>query len=155
MAASSARFRNHAGAAEGTARFSGRLHSDAGSSVSVLDRNASLITPAARPPAEPPDTRNTLEMLATAILFTLSVAILYLAREILVPVAIAVLLSFVLSPLVKVFRKIGVGKRVAVGIVVFTTFLIAVAVGIVLARQVTQLATDAPQYQLAVTDLVI
>lgn len=110
-----------------------------------------MITPGARPAADPPDSRHTLEMLATAILVTLTVATLYFAREILVPVAIAVLLSFVLSPLVKALRKVGVGKRISVGIVVFTTFVIAVALGIVLARQVTQLATDAPQYQLAVS----
>ena len=34
------------------------------------------------------------------------VATLYFAREILVPIALAVLLSFVLAPLVKLFQRI-------------------------------------------------
>ena len=98
--------------------------------------------------AEPaPDPRRTLDALATLLIVVLTIAILYLAREILVPIAIAVLLSFAMAPLVKLLRRTGLGKRVSVGLVVLATFLIAVGLGLSLARQVTDLAAQAPRLQ--------
>ena len=89
-------------------------------------------------------------MLATAVIVVLTIAILYFAREILVPIAIAVLLSFVLSPLVKALRHVGINKKIAVGLVVLTTFLAAIGLGAVLAKQISDLAHDAPRYQTTV-----
>ena len=97
-----------------------------------------------------PDPRRTLDTLATVMIVILTVGILFFAREILVPIAIAVLLSFVLSPLVKALRKLGLGKRLSVGAVVFATFLIAVGAGAILAKQISDLAADAPKYQTTV-----
>lgn len=90
---------------------------------------------------------HTLEVLVTAVTLFLVVAVLYFAREILVPVAIAVILSFVLSPPVKLLRRIGFGKKLAVGTVVLLTFLIAAGLGAILAKQLSDLAGDAPRYQ--------
>ena len=103
---------------------------------------------------ELPDPRRTLDILATILIVILVLGLLYLAREILVPIAIAVLLSFVLSPLVKVLRKLGLGKRVAVGMVVLATFLIAVGLGAILATQVSDLAAEAPKLQSTVMQKV-
>ena len=120
-------------------------------SIAVRAAMSALIpAPDARPPAAPPDPARTLDLLATTILVVLVIAILYLAREILVPVAIAILLSFVLAPLVKALRKLGIGKRIAVGIVVLSAFLVAVGLGAILAKQISDLAADAPKYQATV-----
>jgi predicted PurR-regulated permease PerM len=107
-----------------------------------------------RPPHGPADPARTLDTLATVLILVLTVGILYLAREILVPVAIAILLSFVLSPLVKTIRRIGLGKTASVGIVVVSAFVVTVAVGAILAKQISELAADAPRYQATVTQKV-
>ena len=112
------------------------------------------LTPDTRPPEDPIDLGRTVDSLATVIMSVLVVGVLYLAREILVPVAIAVLLSFVLSPLIKALRKLGLGKKVSVGIAVLSTFLIAVGLGAVLATQVSNLAAQAPKLQSTVTQKV-
>lgn len=101
--------------------------------------------------ATPPDPARTLDTLATALVILLTIGVLYFAREILVPIAIAVLLSFVLSPPVKVLRNIGLGKTGAVGIVVFLAFAFAVGVGYLLTRQIADLAAESSRYQAAVT----
>ncbi len=108
-------------------------------------------TPVARPQAAAADPARTLDSLVTILVIVLSMGILYLAREILVPIAIAVLLSFVLSPPVKVLRSIGLGKTISVGVVVLLAFSIAVGLGFVLTKQITDLAADAPRYQATVT----
>ncbi len=93
------------------------------------------------------DSIRMLDTLATLIIIIVTVGILYVAREILVPIAIAVLLSFVLSPLVKLLRVIGIGKALSVGMVVLASFLLSIGAGVILARQISDLAADAPRYQ--------
>ncbi|WP_158808622.1 AI-2E family transporter [Beijerinckia sp. L45] len=113
------------------------------------------LIPAPRPRTQAvPDAARMLETLATLIIVVLVVGILFVAREILVPIAIAILLSFVLSPLVKLLRNIGIAKTLSVGIVVLAAFLISVGIGIVLAKQISDLAADAPKYQATVSDKV-
>ena len=116
---------------------------------------SSLLPPAAhRPRAEPSGPTRPLDTLATMLIVLLTIGVLYFAREILVPIAIAVLLSFVLSPLVKLIRRAGLHKSVAVGITVTVTFLIMATIGGILAKQVSDLAADAPKYQATVTQKV-
>lgn len=62
--------------------------------------------PAVRPRREP-DPARTLEMLATLFLVAVVVTTLYVGREIFVPIAIAILLSFVLSPPILLLRRWG------------------------------------------------
>ena len=100
------------------------------------------------------DPAKTLDTLATILIVILTVAILYLAREILVPIAIAILLSFVLSPLVRVLRKIGLGKTLSVGLVVCAGFVVAVGLGAILGKQISDLAGEAPLYQATVTQKI-
>lgn len=102
--------------------------------------------------AAAPDSARTLDTLATVLVVIITIAVLYFAREILVPVAIAILMSFVLSPLVKALRNLGVNKKLAVGLVVLTTFLGAVGLGAVLAKQISDLAHQAPRYRTTVID---
>ena len=97
-----------------------------------------------------PDPARALDTLATLLILVITVGVLYLAREILVPIAIAILLSFVLSPLVKALRRHGIHKKLAVGLVVLSTFLVAVGLGAVLAKQISDLAAEAPRYQVTV-----
>jgi len=54
------------------------------------------------------------QLAATIMFTTMIVAALYFTREILVPIAVAVLLSFVLSPLVRAFQRMKVPRSIAV-----------------------------------------
>jgi predicted PurR-regulated permease PerM len=105
-----------------------------------------------RPPARPrpqpqPDQARTLEMLATLFLVAFVVAMLYVGREIFIPIAIAILVSFVLSPPILLLRRWGFGRVPSVLTVVLAALVIAFSVTAVLTRQVSELAVDLPLYQ--------
>ena len=84
---------------------------------------------------------------AAAILAALIVATLYVGREVFVPIALAILLSFVLAPLVRVLQDWRVPRVFSVIGVVLLAFLVIFALGGVIATQVTQLANDLPRYE--------
>ena len=69
------------------------------------------IPPAARPSAlvRPADNNASLTTLVNLALFVVIVSGLYLAREVIIPITLAVLLAFVLAPLVKLLRRLGLG----------------------------------------------
>ncbi len=75
------------------------------------------------------------------------VAALYLGRDILVPITIAVLLSFVLAPLVNLLRRLRLGRIVAVILAVLLALSVIVAMFGLIGSQVAQLAGDVPRYQ--------
>ena len=60
--------------------------------------------------------------LGTVLLAVVVVAALYLAREVLVPISLAVLLSFVLAPLVRLLRACYAPQFVAVMFAVLLAF---------------------------------
>ncbi len=93
------------------------------------------------------DPARTLEMLATLFVGVLAVTALYVGRDIFVPIAIAILLSFVLSPPILLLRRLGLNRAVSVVIVVLASLLIAFTISAVLTRQVSDLAVDLPKYE--------
>lgn len=82
------------------------------------------------------------------------VTVLYVGRDVFVPVAVAVLLAFVLAPVILVLRKVGIPRTPAVVTVVLLTFLGLFALGGVLALQVTDLAAELPQYRMNLRDKI-
>jgi predicted PurR-regulated permease PerM len=72
---------------------------------------------------------------------------LFIGREVLLPLALAILLSFVLTPLLLLLRKVKVPRVPAVAIVVTLAFAIIFGLGWMLSHQVAQLASDLPRYQ--------
>ena len=102
-----------------------------------------------------PDQARTLEMLATLFVVALVVAVLYVGREIFIPIAIAIPVSFVLSPPVLLLRGWGLGRVPSVLIVVLAALTIALLVGAVLTRQVSELATDLPEYQATINAKIV
>ena len=77
---------------------------------------------------------------ATAVLAVIIVMTLYFGREIVIPIALAILLSFVLAPVVGLLQRIRVPRGIAVVSVVILAFALLFAVGSLLASQLTQLA---------------
>ena len=82
-----------------------------------------------------------------AILAVIIVSALYVGREILVPVALAILLSFVLARPVALLQRWRVPRAVAVVGVVLLAFAIIFALGSLIATQLARLAGDLPRYQ--------
>ena len=72
---------------------------------------------------------------------------LYFGKDVLLPVTLAVLLSFVLSPLVTVLRRIHIPRAIAVVFSVALAIAIIVGVGTLVATQFVEIAGDLPRYQ--------
>jgi predicted PurR-regulated permease PerM len=81
----------------------------------------------------------------------LAVACLYWGREVLIPIALAVLISFALSPLVSGLQRTGMRRGVAVAAVVTVALLAALGLGWAVLRQVTTFADDLPRYRQTIT----
>jgi predicted PurR-regulated permease PerM len=82
------------------------------------------------------------------------VTALYVGREVLVPLALAILLSFVLTPPLLFLRRIGVPRALGVAILVSLAFLLIVTLGWLLSREAPQLAVDLPRYQGALAEKI-
>ena len=95
-----------------------------------------------------------LSAVATAILAVIIVMMLYFGREIIIPIALAILLSFVLAPVVGLLQRIRVPRGLAVVSVVILAFALIFALGSLLASQLTQLAGDLPRYQSTISDKI-
>lgn len=105
-----------------------------------------------RPPppieAEPadfgaPGLSGTLTVLVSGVV----VAVLYFAREILVPFALAVLLSFLLAPAVRWLRGIRAGRVAAVAITALVAFVAIFGLAAVLTQEVSSLGPKLPDYR--------
>ena len=79
---------------------------------------------------------------------------LYIGREVLLPLVIAILLSFVLTPLLLLLRRLKLPRALAVIIVVTFAFCIIFALGWMLSRQATDLAENFPRYQHALSEKI-
>jgi predicted PurR-regulated permease PerM len=87
-------------------------------------------------------------------MIALVIAGLFVGREVFVPVALAILLSFVLAPLIRLLQKVHVPRSLAVIGVVLVAFAGITGLATVMAAQVTQLAGDLPRYQLTMREKV-
>lgn len=95
-----------------------------------------------------------VETVAALIGFMAIVAMLSQARDVFVPIALAVLLSFVLSPVILLLRKIRVPRTLAVVVVVVAALSGILALGTVVALQVADLAGELPRYQQTIREKV-
>lgn len=75
------------------------------------------------------------------------IAGLYFGQEVLVPLALAILLSFALAPPVRWLRRIHVPRIAAVLVVVLVAFSVIGAIAALIGWQVADLAASLPRYQ--------
>lgn len=85
--------------------------------------------------------------LPTLAAMAVAVAILYFAKDVFLPLAIAVLLTFALAPIVSFLRRAGLPRLFAVITSVVGGFLIVAMFSAVLAFQVTEVAQNITTYQ--------
>ena len=81
------------------------------------------------------------------VIFLAVCAILYYGQSILIPIVLAILLSLLLAPCVKLLQKLRIPKSAAIISVVCIAFAILFAMTAVLATNLTRLAGDLPQYE--------
>ena len=75
------------------------------------------------------------------------VAALYLGRELLVPLVLAILLAFVLAPAVKLLQRARLGRPASVLIAVALAFAAIGGIGVIVGGQAANLASQLPSYR--------
>ncbi len=87
-----------------------------------------------------------LRVLAGLATGVVVIAALYFGRDVLVPIMLAVLLSFLLAPLVALLRRLRAGRVPSVILAVLVALGVIVGLGTLIGAQVAALASDAPRY---------
>lgn len=84
---------------------------------------------------------------STVIVLAASIAALYFGRDILMPLALAILLTFALAPLAKRLQRVGLSRVPAVLASVLLAFAAFAVFGLVVGNQLLHLADNLPAYQ--------
>ena len=95
------------------------------------------------PAAEGPRPEKLLGLAVSVVI----VVALYLGRQVLIPITLAVLLSFILAPLVALLQRIRLPKIPAVLLSVAAALGVILMLGGVIGSQLASLAQDVPRYQ--------
>ncbi len=116
-----------------------------------LAKLSNTITPPERrrvqvPAAEIPG----MNGLFTLAVFVVVVAALYLASEVLIPIVLAMLLSFLLAPLASLLDRLRVPHVASVLIAVLVALGVFLSLGALIGTQVAGLASDVPRYETTV-----
>jgi predicted PurR-regulated permease PerM len=77
-------------------------------------------------------------------------ALLYVGRDVLIPLAVAILLSLLVAPFVRALRRLGAGHTPSVLIAVLALSLSSLAAAVLLGTQTLRVAESLPQYKVSV-----
>jgi predicted PurR-regulated permease PerM len=77
-------------------------------------------------------------------------ALLYVGRNVLIPLVVAILLSLLVAPLVRALRRLGAGHTPSVLIAVLALSLSCLAAAVLLGTQILRVAESLPQYKVTV-----
>jgi predicted PurR-regulated permease PerM len=81
------------------------------------------------------------------IVFAIVLALLYLGRDVLIPLTLALMLSLLIAPLVRLLRRFGLWQTPAVLVAVLALAVALTAIAAALGTQVLRIAGSLPQYQ--------
>ena len=95
-----------------------------------------------------PSTFSPLIWLAVVIL------LLYFARAVLIPLALALTLNFLLNPIVMWLQRLHMRRVLAVAVVMVTSAAVVAGMGWVVSGQLLQVASDLPKYRLNIHDKI-
>ncbi len=87
-------------------------------------------------------------------LFVMIVATLYFGKDVLVPVTLALLLAFLLAPLVGLLRRLRLGRVPAVLLGVVLALGLVLSIGTIIGTQLAELSTNIPNYIGTVEDKI-
>lgn len=94
-----------------------------------------------------PDAARSVKPLVVMAALVTGVAALYLARGVLIPIALAILLTFLVHPAVGWLTRLGLGRALSVGAVVTMLFATLGGVAWVLTAELALLSTGIPGYR--------
>jgi predicted PurR-regulated permease PerM len=83
----------------------------------------------------------------TLLAVGLVVAFLYVARDVIVPIALAILLSFMLAPAVRWLRRLQIARVAAVTLTVLIAFLAMLGFAAIVVQEISTLAQQIPEYR--------
>ncbi len=83
----------------------------------------------------------------TAAILVAVIAVLYVARQILIPLAFAITLTFILTPAVAWLRRLRLGRVPSVLLVMIVSIAAAGAISLVIFNQLVEIANELPRYQ--------
>jgi predicted PurR-regulated permease PerM len=100
------------------------------------------------PPAQiiPPELPGVNSLLTLAV-GVVVVSALYFGRDVLIPITLAVLLSFLLAPLASALRRLRLGRTMAVLLAVLLAVTLLLSVAGIIGMQIANLTTELPRYQ--------
>jgi len=81
-------------------------------------------------------------------------ALLYFGREVLVPIILALFLSLLMAPWVRIYRRIGFGHTASVLIAVAALVVIVTGITAIMGTQVVHVARSLPQYEVTIRSKV-
>lgn len=120
----------------------------------MLDSLRPSEVPASSEPTAPTVVLGRIAMQITIVVAVVIVAALYFGREVLIPITIGFLLTFLLSPLVEWLRHLRLGRIPSVVLAVIVALAIILGIGSAIGTQVAELAQDIPQYQATIEDKI-
>ncbi|MBP9942009.1 MAG: AI-2E family transporter, partial [Comamonas sp.] len=88
-----------------------------------------------------------LRWLIGLLIASIIIAALYFGRDILIPLALAVLVGFLLDPAVTRLKRWGLSRMLATLLVVVLALGVLTGIGLYLGKQVQSLSADLPTYQ--------
>ncbi|SNR61480.1 AI-2E family transporter [Paracoccus sediminis] len=88
-----------------------------------------------------------VQIAAWLIVGAIVIGLLYFGRDVLIPLAIAFLVSFALGPLVKVLVRRGIPQVAAVLLVMLAVIAALLGLGLLITSQVSVLSAELPAYQ--------
>jgi predicted PurR-regulated permease PerM len=100
-----------------------------------------------RPTTDPSGIGSLRDRAIGIIAFATVLALLYVGRDVLIPLTVALMLSLLIAPLVRRLRRIGLGQTPSVLVAVLTLALVVTAAAGVLGTQVLRMAASLPHYE--------
>ncbi|RDS84387.1 AI-2E family transporter [Dyella psychrodurans] len=99
------------------------------------------LTPDSQPVASA--SQRSLTIIATGVVF----ALLYVGKDVLVPIILALILALLMAPFVRVLQKLKLGHAYAVLVAVLLLAMVAAGLMAVIGSQIVHLAEGLPQYE--------
>jgi predicted PurR-regulated permease PerM len=99
--------------------------------------------------------RDKLPSLLILPTLVLIIATLYWGQAFLIPVALSILLTFLLTPVADALERVGLGRLASVMIIVVLAFSLLAAIGWVVTLQLTTVANELPTYRSNIRQKII
>lgn len=106
------------------------------------------------PPSPPASSAASLSLAQRLLIGAIVLWLLHVGRDVLEPLTLAVMLSFVLAPLVRRFRRLGLRQAPAALATLAVVGVLASLVGVLLLAQLSAMSRELPQYEVHVRDKV-